>query len=224
MWPVESDIANQIEEGYEYIKPWTPTYVEELNSCEEHGPEAELKIVHTLWPTEETPTDRSRPETAKSKRSLIVTATKELAPEGQERQQAIVVAEMTENKAAGVLDGFEVPGRLFAKSSIIYANGRDAQILKPNQLPSVSPKRSPLGNIRKGKAVGIPVVRGFDVKVWEKVHPPSKKIIAAAQARKAKKAIRKASTISPLPQDVCAACATPDQKPEPTDLVLVIHG
>ena len=52
MFPVETDLANQLEEGYEYIKPWTPTYQDELNSCVENGPEAEFKVAHKIWPEE----------------------------------------------------------------------------------------------------------------------------------------------------------------------------
>lgn len=169
MFPVEADLANQIEEGYEYMKPWTPTYVDELNSCMEIGPEAELKVVHKIWPPEQPAADQSRLDTAKSKQSLLNTATVELAPEEQERQQAIVVSGLTKNKAAGVLNGFEYPGRLFARSSIIYVNGRDAQILKPSQLPSIAKGRKPLGSIRKGRAVGIPIVRGFDTQAWVRI-------------------------------------------------------
>ena len=49
MLPVDPDLANQLEEGYEYIKPWTLTYQDELKSCLEVGPEAELKITHRLY-------------------------------------------------------------------------------------------------------------------------------------------------------------------------------
>ncbi|CAF9940783.1 MAG: hypothetical protein ALECFALPRED_008859 [Alectoria fallacina] len=223
MMPVESDLANRIEEGYEYIRPWTPAYIEELDSCMKVGPEAELKLIHKLGSDGPT-ADQTRPATGKSRRSLLGTATTELGPEGQRRQQAMVVAEMTENKAAGVLDGFTSSHKELADASIIYANDRDAQILRISQIPSVSRGRKPLGNIRKGKAVGIPVVRGFDMKAWQKLHPPTKEAAAVVQAKKVAQEIKKAGTISPVEPMSCVACESADERPKPTDLVLVIHG
>lgn len=223
MMPIESDLANRIEEGYEYIRPWTPAYVEELNSCMEVGPEAELRLIYKLW-ADAPRANQTRPTTAENRRSLLGTATKELEPGEQRLQQAIVVAGLIENKATGVLDGFTSSHKELTDASIIYANGRDAQILRKSQIPSVSRGRKPLGNIRKGKAVGIPVVRGFDMKAWEKLHPPTTKAAAVVQAKKMAQEIKKAGTISPVEPMSCIACASADERPKPTDLVLVIHG
>ena len=141
MLPVEPDVANQLEEGYEYIKPWTATYQDEIKSCLEVGPEAELKITHKLWASEDGVD--SRPTTSKSRLSLLNTDNAKLEPDQREFKKAIIIAARPENRAAGILatqalDGEGRPVRLHAKSSIIYANARDAQILKPNQLPSVA--------------------------------------------------------------------------------------
>ena len=212
MLPIESSLANRIEEGYEYVKPWTKAYVEELDSCIEVGPEAELKLVYKLW------------SDAAPDQNLLRTATNALEPEQQRLQQATVVAEMTENKAAGVLDGFTSSQKELADASIIYANSRDAQILRASQIPSASRGRKPLGSIRKGKAVGISVVRGFDMKAWENWHPPTKRAAAAVRAKKVTQEIKKAGTISPVEPMSCIACASADERPKPTDLVLVIHG
>ena len=221
--PIESGLANRIEEGYEYIRPWTSAYVEEMDSCMEVGPEAELKLVFRLRPNTP-PADHTRPTTGKSTRSLSGTATAESGSEEQRMQQAIIVAEMTENKSAGVLDGFTSSHKDLVDASIIYANSRDAQILKSSQLPSVSRGRKPLASIRKGKAVGIPVVRGFEMKAWERVQPPTKRAVAVVQAKKVAQEIKKAGTISPVKPQPCPACESADQRPKPTDLVLVIHG
>ncbi len=222
MWPVEAELANRIEEGYEYIKPWTPSYVDELNSCQEIGAEAELKVVHEIWPADEPAQNSSRPPTGKGKKSLLDTTTSMLNPEEQERKHAIVVARNPENRAAGVLDGFDDANRLFAKSSIIYANGRDAQILQPSQLPSVARGRRPLAKIRKGQPVGIPVVRGFDYKAWEKIYPPKK----GASTRKPDtfEAARTAAGLTAERPETCSACLLAGEKPRPTDLVFMIHG
>ena len=223
MKPIESDLANQIEEGYEYIRPWTLEYVEELNSCMEVGAEAELKLVYKLG--QDLPAaDQARPTTGKSGRSLLGIAAGELGSEEQRLQQAVLAAKLAENKSAGVLDGFTSSHKELADASVIYANGRDAQILRPSQLPSVSRGRKPLANIRKGKAVGIPVIRGFDMRAWEKLHPPSNEAAAVIHARKMAHEIKKASTIDPIPHLPCIACESADERPKPTDLVLVIHG
>lgn len=222
MMPVETVVANQIEEGYEYMKPWTSTYVDELNSCLEIGAEAELKVAYRLWPVEDSSSD-VRPETAKAKMSLLQTATRKLQPEEQTRKHAIIAADKAENRAAGVLDGSDDPIRLYAKSSLIYANARDAQILRPSQLPSVARGRRPLGAIRKGRAVGIPVVRGFDYKAWEKLHPSLKRVMTTVKAREGMDAVWTGTSISERNKS-CVACSAEEERPKATDLVLVIHG
>ena len=50
MLPVESDLANWLEVGYQELKPWTQTWQDELNSCIEIGAEAEMKVVYLLFP------------------------------------------------------------------------------------------------------------------------------------------------------------------------------
>ena len=53
MFPVETELANKLEEGYGYLKPWTDTWQDELNSCVENGADAEMKAMHKLWPKED---------------------------------------------------------------------------------------------------------------------------------------------------------------------------
>lgn len=228
MLPIEPNLATQLEEGYEYIKPWTSTYQDELKSCLEVGPEAELKLTHRLWPPEISSDDSSRPTTSKSRQSIIKTETSKLEPDEQERKAAILIAAKPENRAAGVLSSQAVdadgqPSRLFAKSSVIYAGARDAQILKPSQVPSVARGRRPLASIKKGRPVGIPVVRGFDHKAWEKLNPPAKRQQNAAKARAAAdtNSIGTAGTDRRLS---CGGCLSEAERPRVTDLVLVIHG
>jgi hypothetical protein len=48
MLPVEMELANKLEEGYAYLKPWTDTWQDELNSCVENGADAEAKVAHQL--------------------------------------------------------------------------------------------------------------------------------------------------------------------------------
>ena len=230
MLPVPSDVANQLEEGYEYMKPWSQTYIDELNSCLEIGPEAETKIVHRLWPDVETNKSESRPGTAKSKGSLLATASSQLDMNERARKKAIQQASKPENRAAGTLEdpkaGIE---KKYARCSVIFANAKDAQILRPSQLPSASRGRKPLSQIRKGRAIGDAVVRGFDYKAWEKLHPPARKrAVAAETAKDSVEAARAAASRTPsVSQDrhkSCVACMSANERSKPTDLVLVIHG
>ncbi|KAI4286852.1 MAG: hypothetical protein L6R35_003892 [Caloplaca aegaea] len=229
MLPVPTDVANQLEEGYEYMKPWSQTYEDELRSCLEIGAEAETKIVHRLWPDVETAKDSSRPTTAKSKASLMATASTKLDPDQEARKNAIKQASKPENTAAGILEdprnGIE---KKYARCSVIYVNAKDAQILRPNQLPSAARGRKPLGPIRKGRAIGDPVVRGFDYQAWEKIHPPPKGRAVAESAKASTETTK--LTLPQVPSDSqerrksCVACMSADERTRPTDLVLVIHG
>lgn len=230
MLPVPPDVANQLEEGYEYMQPWTQTYTDELNSCLEIGAEAETKVVHRLWPDLEIHKDDSRPATAKNKASLLATASDKLDRDERARKKAIKQASRPENRAAGTLEDLkDAIEKKYARCSVIYVNAKDAQILRPNQLPSAARGRKPLGPIRKGRAIGDVVVRGFDYKVWEKLHPPSKKSgVAAEKAQDNTLGANSApSRVPSFPQDIlksCVACMSADERSKPTDLVLVIHG
>lgn len=223
MMPVEPDVANQIEEGYEYMKPWTQTYIDEVNSCLEIGADAELKLVHRLWPVGDSG-EEVRPETRRSNKSLLTKAKDQLNPDERVRRNAIILAAKPENRAAGVLEVKGQPNRLYAKSSVIYANSRDAQILRPSLLPSVTRGRRPLAAIRKGRAVGVQVTRGFDHRIWEKLHPTAKKAAAAVKPPEGQDLSRSDHPSGPERQMPCRACSAEQERPRPTDLVLVIHG
>ncbi|MCJ1392131.1 hypothetical protein MMC18_004998 [Xylographa bjoerkii] len=226
MLPVDADVANRLEEGYEYMRPWTQTYVDELNSCAEIGPEAELKVVHKLWPAEEPGDTGSRPGISKSSKTVHKTKPVPLTPEEKARKEAAERASRSENTAAGDLatgGNGEDAIRLYAKFSVIYANGRDAQILKPSQLPSAARGRRPLGPIRKGRLIGIAVVRGFDQKAWDKLYP-QKKSSTAKKAHAGAIASQSGAVATITERDACPACLAGEQRPQVTDLVLVIHG
>lgn len=241
MNPVESDVANRLEEGYEYLKPWTPTYEDEVNSCLEVGAAAELKVVWKLWPDRQAHLEGIAQPAGSIPEDTIPVPEDEETNElvEQDLLHAVKVAGRPENRAAGNLDaGYTKPGddskdgtdtkdnpvRLYPISSIIYATARDAQILRPGQVPNVAYGRRPLGPIRKGRAIGIPVVRGFDYKVWEKLNPPPKKVVAANKARENAEGLRSATALSTDRRKSCGACLADEERPTPTDLVLVIHG
>lgn len=228
MTPVEPNLANQIEEGYEYIRPWTITYEDELNSCLDVGPEAELKICHRIWP-EVLPQDSgSRPTTAKSKHSLLNSKTEDLSSGEKHWRRAIREAKHPDNRSSGILASQQVdehgePVPLHPKDYLIFVNSRDAQILRPNQLPNIARGRRPLESIRKGRSIGIPIVRGFDHKAWEKMNVASRRQQTAFRTRRGPEILRTLSASADR-QKYCGACLIEGERPTATDLVLVIHG
>lgn len=221
MLPVESDVANQLEEGYEYMKPWTQTYVDELNVCVDVGAEAELKVCHLLWPPLEPAKQESRPSTATKLLEVEETAAVE---DKLARKHAAEGAAAPQNKAAGtILPTEDAVTRLYPRSSVIYANARDAQILRPNLLPSAARGRRPLASIRKGRSIGIPVVRGFDQRAWDKLHR-SRRGSVASKAQDGATANQSGTADLAGLTRTCEACSAEKERPKVTDLVLVIHG
>ena len=201
MHPVEVDLANKLEEGYlNYFRPWTETWQDELNSCEKNGPDAEMKIMHRLWHSSR---PSSRPRTAQDSKDSSISDNDASIPD--------------ENKAAA--NGTATAGKAFANYSAVYIDAETAQILRPSLLPSVTRRRTPLAAIRKGRQIGIPVVRGFSWKDWHRLHPPKPSPIYMRHY------LRYTQSRTPAQgEEVCYACAIEDSRPKPTDLVLVIHG
>ncbi|EKV05782.1 DDHD [Penicillium digitatum] len=204
MLPVETELANKLEEGYVYLKPWSDTWQDELNSCVENGADAELKIVHPLWTKQD-----SRPTAAKAPHSRDSPV--------DEAEDPFVFAE---NRAAGGTSVQSESIKTYYTSSAIYVDATNAQVLRPSLLPSVSRGRRPLSAIRKGRQIGIPVIRGFSRKRWEQLHPSKPNPIDVRHY------IRKAQSNVPSArgEQICYACKMEESRPRPTDLVLVIHG
>lgn len=227
--PVPAILANKLEAGYMYLRPWTETYKDELNSCQENGAEAELKVAYRLW-ADEPQDEHSRPPTAASRKPLAGGKTYKFKTEpfSQEKTSDSLVS--PENQAAGSFEDEQAQlEKKYGRCSVIYANAKDAQILRPNQLPSAARGRRPLGPIRKGRVIGEAVIRGFDHKLWQKLHPPPKGVSAADAANPGEEA-RRTSVVAPARESgtrgkkPCMICSPPGLRPRPTDLVLVVHG
>ncbi|KAJ5101991.1 hypothetical protein NUU61_004213 [Penicillium alfredii] len=209
MLPVETDLANKLEEGYVDLRPWTDTWQDELNSCVDNGADAEMKIVHRLWPKDE-PGSASRPGTAPDQATL-----------NSGSAEDVDHLTFEPNHAAGGTAAYLDAVRPYLTSSAIYVDARNAQIMRPNLLPSASRGRKPLGAIRKGRQIGIPVVRGFSRKAWDQLHPSKPNPIDVRHY------IRRNQSRNPAPmlgEQICYACKMEELRPNPTDLVLVIHG
>lgn len=216
MFPVEPELANQLEAGYVYLQPWTETWQDELNSCVENGAEAELKIVHKLWPNEDLKSStRSRP--SQDVNATGTASTETVDSEGNKRSSLT----FDDNLAAGA-DSIPTPTvKPFATSSVIYINSKEAQILRPSLLPSAPRGRKPLGPIRKGRQIGIAVVRGFNRQAWDKLHPPKQ---SPVEVRNYMRQQQSRDSAGPGRRQMCYGCDLEERKPSATDLVLVIHG
>lgn len=128
---------------------------------------------------------------------------------------------LNNNQAAGGTAAHSEAIKPYLNSSAIYVDAKNAQILRPSLLPSVSRGRRPLSAIRKGRQIGIPVVRGFSRKLWDKLHP------SKANPIDVRHYIRRTQSRDPAAapgQQICYGCRMEELRPQPTDLVLVIHG
>ena len=234
MLPVETPVANMLEAGYIDLQVWTETWKDELNSAIEVGAWGEMKIVHQLWPNKPLEASVSRPSSQRGginrSENLLRTAMTNILEEEpetieQQREKAVEAACCildistgaggADNKASGVLTfGRQGALRTYANCGVIYANEKEARILRPTLLPSAYYGRRPLANyIRKGHKIGISVVRGFDQTVWDKLHPPKVSAKTAQVAAEANSATNNRSKADANPP-----------KPQVTDLILIIHG
>ena len=184
------------------------------------------KVIHRIWPKEEPKktNDVNRPEAAQETRAarepVVLTRTEDLLVRSSGSHQP---AEGSSHIAAeGHYDSFKRKGRRYANSSVIYKNEREAFILRPSLLPSAYYGRRPLAKIRRGFTVGIPVVRGFNWKTWDKIHP-TKRTVLSARAEEGAEASHSGAANFHRGRG-CSACLAVERQQKMTDLVLVIHG
>lgn len=242
MLPVETPVANMLEAGYIDLQVWTDTWKDELNSAVEVGAIGEMKIVHKLWPEKLPKVKESRPSSVVGSvrggqdQTVLGAAASILyaeEPETVEQQRAKAVEAAcdvidvansptgVDNKAYGASTyGRAGAIRNYATCGVLYANEREARILKPTLMPSAYYGRRPLANyIRKGHAIGVPVVRGFDQAVWDKLHPPKQGATATKAAQGVATSGASAGARAKLDPDLAKS-----ERPKVTDLVFVIHG
>jgi hypothetical protein len=188
-----------------------------------------------LWP-EKPKKPESRPTTSRAEMNMgLVRDTLgpvEIDPE-RERKELVEDAcdlidistspEGPDNKAAGDPD-YSSDGRknIYRKAGVIYANETEAYLLRPSLQPSAYYGRRPLANyIRKGRPIGVCVCRGFDQEIWDRLHP-SKKTPRAAKARDGVSTAQ--AGVDPRRRQKADATIAESERPQVTDLVLVIHG
>jgi len=208
MLPVPADVANRLELGYEDMKPYSPTYQDELNACVEHGAAAELKIVRKLWSDE----NKSRPSTG--------------LPDKMDETSKVDQDQLPSTGDNVAIDPRKPnkDRRLFYSHSVIYTDTKNAQILRPNALPSVSRNRRPLSSLRKGRQLGVAVIRGFSRQAWLEVHPDRTKSSKAAHAKAGAEMSQSGDAATQSRRISCHVCDDQSSKTRVSDLVLVIHG
>jgi hypothetical protein len=128
-----------------------------------------------------------------------------------------------DNKASGIsMYGANGAMRKYAAFGVIYSNDREARLLKPSLMPSEYYGRRPLANyIRKGHKIGIGVVRGFDQRAWDRLHPTK----STPKAKKAAQgATSSTSNVSSDGRPKVGSDTASSEQSNVTDLVFIIHG
>jgi hypothetical protein len=223
MLPVEVDVANMLEAGYVDLQPWTQTWNDELNSAVEVGAAGEMKILHRLWPDKARKPDSHPASSAQTQSELVQNDIPETEDDPERARKHIVEnacnlldystgLDGPDNKASGDR-GYSHDGRknIYRQAGVIYANAKEAYLLRPALQPSEYYGRRPLANyIRKGRSIGICVSRGFDQEIWDRLHPNKK----TSTTRRMHSGASTSQT----------SAAPRTERPPVSDLVLVIHG
>lgn len=212
MCPVEPAVANQLEKGYRENECWSQTWDDQLNSAIEVGPEGEEKIAHRLWPL-----DSELRTLAYDPSEHILSTDPHCAARcfhGEAAAEGKIEEPDTKKTAATSIS------KKYPNSQVIYKNCEEAFILKPSLSPSAYYGRRPLAKIKSGFCVGVPVVRGFDRKAWNKLNPSKRSTtVTKAQTKTAKHNTPGCNIL-----EGCPACKAQDERENVTDLCLVIHG
>ncbi|KAJ3498720.1 hypothetical protein NLG97_g899 [Lecanicillium saksenae] len=207
MLPVSTAVANQLEAGYQELRPWTDTWIEELECALEVGAAGEEKVAHQLWP--------------KHHRPVGALDSKDAEPIISSDLFCAARCFRGDAAANGSIHSLKIekqlPNRPFASYQVIYKDHRTAFLLKPNLAPSSYHNRCPVAKILRGFTVGLPVVRGFDRRSWNRRHAPKK---ATANTEE----ITAVDTREEEIPTECPACTAEKDRGQITDLVLVAHG
>lgn len=216
MIPVAPPVANQLEAGYQDLRPWTETWRDELRCAIEVGPAGEEKIAHCLWPQD------SKHFSVQSGLELDTDVsanlfTSMLSLRGEAAAQGAQISNMELSPPRP-----ERANRAFSNYDVIYKDDRQAFLLKPALKPSAYYGRRPVSKIAKGLTIGVPVIRGFDSEIWKRKNEPgpsTPRIRNTAAALTASPAVFENQSAP-----ICEACEAEKRRGQVTDLVLVAHG
>ncbi|UNI16236.1 hypothetical protein JDV02_002692 [Purpureocillium takamizusanense] len=213
MLPIAPVVANQLEAGYQELRPWTETWNDEIRCAIDVGPLGEEKVAHLLWPQ-----DSHQPYLNK----------KGAEAEARVSSDPFCASRCSQGEAAcqgsiePVLNGPAIASgpsnRPFANYHVIYQDEGQAFLLKPSLKPSAYYGRTPLNKIVKGFTVGVPVIRGFDRHTWDRLHEKTR-VTVGQPAVSATEELQQEDNCN-----TCTACKAAKRDNQVTDLILVAHG
>ncbi|KAI1178155.1 DDHD domain-containing protein [Nemania sp. FL0916] len=214
MRPIDPSVANQLEAGYQELKPHTETWNDELKCAVEVGPLGEEKVSHPLWP--------KLPESYSLEDDGVMDPLLSNDPfcaarcfHGEAAAEGTLILSANEDNSASVQTQ-----RKFEHYHVIYKDERTAFLLKPSLKPSGYYGRRPVARIVRGMTIGIPVVRGFDYEVWKSKHQKKR----TQQQAVLQEPRFLTNTHDGNRNEVCLACKAEKDRNQVTDLVLVVHG
>jgi len=216
MVPVDPAVANQLEAGYRELRPWTQTWKDEIRSALYVGPLGEEKVSHRLWPE---PTDKRSKARDDDPHEPPISCDPFCAARcfrGEAAAEGTLEQVHSEQEASTPLP----ESRSYANYHVIYKDGSAAFLLKPSLRPSAYYGRRPVYKINRGITVGIPVVRGFNLSTWQRIHEKR----AAPQPKIAKPTTRDRRSSAAAQQGSCLGCQLDRDRGQVTDLVLIAHG
>ncbi|RCI12995.1 hypothetical protein L249_0015 [Ophiocordyceps polyrhachis-furcata BCC 54312] len=202
MVPVPPTVANQLETGFQELRPWTETWADELRCAIEVGPLGEEKVSYCLWPNSlEQKQDETEPKISSNPFCAARCCQGEAAAQGA-------------NNPTTERPPKEAPNRPFANYHVIFKDKSQAFLLKQSLKPSAYYGRKPVGKIMRGISVGIPLTRGFDQEAWDSDHGKPRTLGSSAVEDS-----HESTRLS-----VCPACMADTSRGQVNDLVLVAHG
>ncbi|KAL7917421.1 DDHD domain-containing protein [Trichoderma austrokoningii] len=212
MLPVPPAVANQLEAGYQELRPWAETWRDEVRCAIEVGASGEEKVSHRLWPIEGDGQYRNSPIPTKPAISAHPYCAAHCFQGEAATEGSLVPQQMDDDEEASE----NAQQRPYSSYSVMYKDQTSAFLLKPSLQASAYYGRRPLQKIMRGATVGIPVTRGFDRLSWERMH-------RGKQVQHAKPASQ-GSSDGGAAAEICPACQADKDRTKVTDLVLVAHG
>ncbi|KAI1320072.1 DDHD domain-containing protein [Xylariaceae sp. FL0255] len=214
MRPIDPSVANQLEAGYQELRPYSETWRDELRCAIDVGPLGEEKVSHPLWPKAQ---DLSRKKKIDFLEPVISSdpfcAARCFRGEASAEGSLLPVANEDTSSSLETQ-------RKFEQYHVVYKDEKNAFLLKPSLKPSAYYGRRPIAKICRGLTIGVPVVRGFDYDIWMRKH----------QKKQTQQQIISQIPASPEDtrrrnrDDACPACQAERDRSQVTDLVLVVHG
>lgn len=215
MFPVDTAVANQLEAGYRELKPHTETWNDELRCAVEVGPLGEEKVSHRLWPKENQASpskhEEELPEPLVSNNPFCAAR----CFRGEAAAEGSLAPTINEDSSSSTSSA-----RKYEQYHVMYKDETTAFLLKPSLKPSAHYGRRPIAKILKGMTIGIPVMRGFDIEAWARIHqrkkPQVHNLVQSSSAA--------GESHESTEPDVCPGCKAEKERSQVTDLVLVAHG